>query len=241
MWSRVMLVKPQPLKPSRRPTGAGPTHGWTLRSPAGPRHRLSAWPAVHEFPPDRAWCATSGMVEPVRSDHAHCAQAGGGLAQRRPDLAQESDDGGFALGAGDGGDDVRLAGKESRGITRQARARIFIGDEAHAQRRHVIWPWPAHPAPPRRPLRHGVFHEPSRRRSWCPPERRTDSPASLYGCRLPSQLLPVKPFMPAIVESDCGVIARPAWWAGRHWGNNPPAWWAAALLGTPNSGAMRAG
>ena len=58
-------------------------------------------------------------------DHADRAQAGGGLAQRRPDFAQEGDDGGFALGAGDGGDRLGLGAEEGRGIARQAQRADF--------------------------------------------------------------------------------------------------------------------
>ena len=70
----------------------------------------------------------------VRRHDADGAEAGGRHAQRGPDLAHEGDDGGFALGAGDGGDGLGLGAEEARGLTRQAEARIVVGDEAHAQR-----------------------------------------------------------------------------------------------------------
>ena len=54
----------------------------------------------------------------VRTDDADGAQAGGRFSQGRPDFAQEGDDGGLALGAGDGGNGVRLGGEEGGGITR---------------------------------------------------------------------------------------------------------------------------
>ena len=75
----------------------------------------------------------------VRRDHAHGAQAGGGLAQRGPDFAQERDDGRLTLGAGDGGDCLGLRVIKSGGVARQAQAWIFGRNKRHAQRRDVAF------------------------------------------------------------------------------------------------------
>ncbi len=66
-------------------------------------------------------------------DDADGAQAGGALAEHSPDLAQEHRDRGFAVGAGDGGDCFGLRAIEFGRRARQSQARVFIGDEAHAQ------------------------------------------------------------------------------------------------------------
>ena len=71
------------------------------------------------------------------ADDANGAQAGGRLAQRGPDFAQEGDDGGFALGAGDGGNHGGLRRIKGRRVTRQAQAGICIGNEACAQCRDI--------------------------------------------------------------------------------------------------------
>ena len=60
----------------------------------------------------------------VRRDDADSAQARGRLTERGPDLADEGDDGGFALGAGDGGDGLRLRAEEARGVAREAEQKL---------------------------------------------------------------------------------------------------------------------
>ena len=169
---------------------------------------------------------------PFGPDHAHRSQAGGGLAQRRPDFAQESDDGGFALGAGDGGDDVGLAGEESGGIARQAGAGIFVGNEAHAQRRDLVGDG-GRAQHRDRAARHRILHE--SRAVGLGPGQSGEQIARLHFAAVAGQagkalhahhgaFLVLCP----IIESDCGVIrASSASLVG------------GATLGTPSSGAMR--
>ena len=68
----------------------------------------------------RAVCLARGR------HHADRAEAGGRHAERRPDLAQEGGDRGFAVGAGDGGDGVGLAREKISRPPAPTRARGFL-------------------------------------------------------------------------------------------------------------------
>ena len=67
-------------------------------------------------------------------DEAQRAQARGPPAEQLPDLAREFGGGGLAAGAGDRGDDARLAGEEAGRHQGQAAARVLIGDKRDAGR-----------------------------------------------------------------------------------------------------------
>ena len=116
------------------------------------------------------------------SDHADRAQAGGGLAQCRPDLAQKGDNGGFAFGAGDGGDVSGWAPKKAAAKRARPRTGIFVSDEADAQRlglrRHSGCASTA-----MAPRSTASCNEARAVGPACPPAPRTDSPASPCGCR----------------------------------------------------------
>ncbi len=68
---------------------------------------------------------------PARRHHADGAEAGGGVAEVRPNLPGEGGDRGLAAGAGDGGDGSRLAREEGGGAERQRAARILDLDEGN--------------------------------------------------------------------------------------------------------------
>jgi hypothetical protein len=72
-----------------------------------------------------------------RPYYAHRSQTCRRFSQRRPDLAQESDNGGLALGAGDSGDDLGLSGEEGGRIACQSGAGIVFRNKPHAQRRNI--------------------------------------------------------------------------------------------------------
>ena len=70
-----------------------------------------------------------------RRDEAGRAEGGGGVAERRPDLAHEGRDRGLAAGAGHRDDGRRLAGIEPRRRLRERGADAGDADEGHARAR----------------------------------------------------------------------------------------------------------
>ena len=75
----------------------------------------------------------AGPLDP-RAEDPERAHRSGGMALGCPDLAQEPDDGGLAVGAGDGGDGLRLLRIEARRQQGEAAARVVVVDQGQGHR-----------------------------------------------------------------------------------------------------------